>query len=226
MRQFLSHFRGVAVAVVFAATVFAFVLGGGDMVCAADKEAATKDFAASSSGEGEGLSPSSDGDRLSASEVDTFFVKAVRGESPAKDFTLKTLEGGEITLSGLRGRVVLLSFWATWCVPCKVEFPALARLSEEFSGRGLSVVAIAADTKKRVGSFVEEYGSGEMVIVMDRYGSVMRDYGVSFFPMGVIVGADGRLIGTMTGARDYSGEAAFAYFDDLLEKELKEERLR
>lgn len=230
MRQLLSHFRGVAVLLV--AAVFLF---GGAVVYAADKT--TADASASAS-EGESLSESSkkslsapSDKSLSASGVDTFFVRGVSTGASAADFTLKRFDGGELTLSDLRGRVVLLSFWATWCVPCKVEFPALARLSEEFKGRGLSVVAIAADTKGRVESFINEYGIGDMVIVMDRYGSVMRDYGVSFFPMGVIVGADGRLIGTMTGARDYSGEASFEYFRALLLEEfkgeaLKQERLR
>lgn len=217
MRQLLSHFRGVAVLLV--AAVFLF---GGAVVYAADK---TTEDASASASEGESLSESSK-KSLSASGVDTFFVRGVSTGASAADFTLKRFDGGELTLSDLRGRVVLLSFWATWCVPCKVEFPALARLSEEFKGRGLSVVAIAADTKKRVGSFVEEYGTGDMVIVMDRYGSVMRDYGVSFFPMGVIVGADGRLIGTMTGARDYSGEASFEYFRALLFEEFKGEPLK
>lgn len=207
MRQFLSHFRWKAVFFV----AVAFVLGGGDIVCAADKTA-------------EDTPAPTVEKSLSAEEVDSFFVRAVGGKPTAKDFTLEKLDGGELTLSSLRGRVVLLSFWATWCVPCKEEFPALASLSEEFNDRGLTVVAIAADTKKRVGPFVEEYGSGEMVVLLDRYGSVMRKYGVSFFPMGVIVGADGRLIGTMTGARDYSGEAAYAYFEDLLAKELSASR--
>ncbi|MCK4846114.1 MAG: TlpA family protein disulfide reductase [Deltaproteobacteria bacterium] len=212
MRHSLSHFR----LIVTAAFVLLTLLSCG-IVYAAD--------------EGRGVLTATDysptlprpDSEPEARQGESFPVRPTTLVSTAKDFTLKGLDGEEVTLSTLRGRVVLLSFWATWCVPCKVEFPALQRLSEEFKGRGLTVVAIAADTKGRVEGFIEEYGSGDMTIVLDRYGSVMRDYSVRLFPMGVIIGADGRLIGTMTGARDYSGEAAFAYFEELLEQERLQE---
>lgn len=215
MRHSLSHFR----IIVTAAFVLLTLLSGGVVVV----------YAATEDAEGRGGLTATDSSpsptlpmpdsEPETEQAESFPVRPTTLASTAKDFTLKGLDGEEVTLSTLRGRVVLLSFWATWCVPCKVEFPALVRLSEEFRGRGLKVVAIAADTLGRVEGFVEEHGSGDMTIVLDRYGSVMRDYGVRLFPMGVIIGADGRLIGTMTGARDYSGEAALVYFEELLEKE-------
>jgi thiol-disulfide isomerase/thioredoxin len=61
---------------------------------------------------------------------------------PAPDFALKDLEGKTVGLKNYRGKVVLLNFWATWCVPCRVEIPDLVRLQKEYQSGGLQVVGI------------------------------------------------------------------------------------
>lgn len=66
------------------------------------------------------------------------------------DFSLRTLEGNKVKLGDLKGKVVILSFWATWCAPCKQELPSLQALSDKFGKDGLVVLAINTDGPKTV----------------------------------------------------------------------------
>ncbi len=91
---------------------------------------------------------------------------------PAGDFMLQTAQGDSLQLSSLRGRVVLLNFWTTWCKPCLEEMPDLSKLHEKYSPNGLTVVGLAADgdMKAKIDELVERldvtypvvYGSYEV----------------------------------------------------------------
>lgn len=70
--------------------------------------------------------------------------------APAPDFTLTSLTGETFQLSGLRGEVVLLNFWATWCAPCEAEMPTLEDRAKTFSGNGFRVVGVNADDEKTI----------------------------------------------------------------------------
>lgn len=80
---------------------------------------------------------------------------------PAIEYVAATLEGDTVSLASLRGEVVLLNLWATWCVPCRTETPYLQSLYEEHAGAGFRIVGISldtGDTADQVAAFVEEYG--------------------------------------------------------------------
>lgn len=80
---------------------------------------------------------------------------------PAFDYGATTVEGDSVSLSGLRGEVVLLNLWATWCVPCRTETPYLQSISEEYGDRGLHVVGVSqdvGDAEADIRAFVERYG--------------------------------------------------------------------
>jgi cytochrome c-type biogenesis protein len=80
---------------------------------------------------------------------------------PAIDYEAATLGGDTVSLSSLRGEVVLLNLWATWCVPCRTETPYLQSLYEEREGDGFRIVGISldgGDATEQVAAFVEEYG--------------------------------------------------------------------
>ncbi len=69
---------------------------------------------------------------------------------PAPDFSLRTLSGERVKLSDQRGKVVILSFWATWCAPCKQELPVLQKLLDKYGKDGLAVIAVNTDDPKSV----------------------------------------------------------------------------
>ena len=145
-----------------------------------------------------------------------FSVQAVKEKGRAAGFSLRDMEGRKRTLEEFRGKVLLVHFWASWCDPCKKEFPALSQLASEFGPKGLVVLGIAEDSRERVEAFLKENRAG-FPILFDQYGSVMRDYRVSLIPVTVIVGKDGFVEGTLLGPRDYGSAAAREYFEKILQ---------
>lgn len=76
----------------------------------------------------------------------------------APDFTLTTFEGEQVRLSDLRGKVVVVNFWASWCGPCRVEAPDLQRIHERYQDRGVEVIGVAyTDTEKNSLAFIDEF---------------------------------------------------------------------
>lgn len=103
------------------------------------------------------------------------------GGRPAPDFQLKVLEGkGQtLTLSSLKGKAVLLNFWATWCEPCKIEMPWLIDLQKKYGPQGLQIVGIAMDDtdEKTISDFTHKMGVNYPVVigtekVADLYGGI------------------------------------------------------
>jgi cytochrome c biogenesis protein CcmG/thiol:disulfide interchange protein DsbE len=118
------------------------------------------------------------------------------GSAPrAPDFTLEYLDGdGKMRLSSLRGKVVVLNFWASWCLPCKDEAPILEAAWQRYRHRGLVVVGIDAQDFKGDGRrFAERYGLS-YPILFDGHGSTLGRYGVSGFPETWFVDRQGRLV--------------------------------
>lgn len=90
----------------------------------------------------------------------------------APDFLLQTVDGGELRLSDLRGKPVLVNFWASWCGPCREEMPEIVRVADEQADNGLTVVAVnLQENDGQVREFADEFGM-EFPIVIDRTGEV------------------------------------------------------
>lgn len=109
---------------------------------------------------------------------------------PAPDFTLENLDGEPMALEDLRGKVVLLNFWATWCGPCRVEMPALESRHQQYPEQ-LAVVGIDFDEpKENVAAFMEEFGL-TFPILLDP-GAVVQDaYRIRGYPTSVFLDQDG-----------------------------------
>lgn len=119
------------------------------------------------------------------------------GRSPvAPAFTLPRLDTeGELSLASLRGKAVLLNFWASWCLPCKEEAPRLQKGWERWQGKGVVFVGVdAQDLRSDARRFLRRYGI-TYPSVYDGNGSTLGRYGVTGFPETFFVGRDGRLVG-------------------------------
>lgn len=111
----------------------------------------------------------------------------------APDFTLETLEGESVTLSDLRGQVVLVNFWATWCPPCKAEMPAFEQAYQDYADKGfvlLAVNAIQQDSVPAIDIFKANNGLS-FPILLDTDSSISRAYQVQSLPTSFFVDKDG-----------------------------------
>jgi thiol-disulfide isomerase/thioredoxin len=122
--------------------------------------------------------------------------------SPAPDFTLQSLDGRDMKLSDLRGKAVLLNFWATWCAPCKIEMPWFIELQNQYGSQGLQIVGIAMDdsSKDDIAKFAKDMGVNYPVLlgkeaVGDAYG------GVPALPESFFIGRDGKIVDKIIGLR-------------------------
>jgi thiol-disulfide isomerase/thioredoxin len=82
---------------------------------------------------------------LLASLIVGLLAVSAAAQAPASDFSLKTLDGKTMTLAEHRGKVVLVNFWATWCIPCKVEMPILMSLQKTYGPKGFTVLGVSVD---------------------------------------------------------------------------------
>jgi cytochrome c biogenesis protein CcmG/thiol:disulfide interchange protein DsbE len=114
----------------------------------------------------------------------------------APDFTLTTLTGEKITLSSLRGKPVVLNFWASWCGPCRFELPALRRLTE--ARPDVVMLSVSSDEVDALTAAVKEDGVPYPVLV-DVDGKVSATYGVQTLPTTIALNAEGRVIWSYTG---------------------------
>jgi peroxiredoxin len=128
---------------------------------------------------------------------------AQTGRQPAPDFTLLDASGNTVSLSNLRGQVVLLNFWATWCVPCQVEIPQLLALRQQYGGSGLSVVGVAMDDDgwKSVQPGIATLRIDYPVVVGNA--ALADDFGgVDALPTTVLIDRSGRIASMHQGLAD------------------------
>jgi cytochrome c biogenesis protein CcmG/thiol:disulfide interchange protein DsbE len=120
-----------------------------------------------------------------------------RGETPpAPAFTLERLDtDGTLSLASLKGKAVVLNFWASWCIPCKDEAPLLEEAWREHRDRGLVVLGVdAQDFKGDARKFMARYGL-TYPVVYDGKGSTLGRYGITGFPETFFVDRQGNLVG-------------------------------
>lgn len=131
--------------------------------------------------------------------------------SAAPDFDLPTLDGTNLKLSDLRGKAVLLNFWATYCGPCKIEMPWFVELQKEYGPQGFQIVGVAMDdaSKEEIAKFAKELGINYPILlgkdsVADSYG------GVSVLPTTFFVDRSGKLI-----AREFGLQSRSVFVDNI-----------
>jgi peroxiredoxin len=144
-------------------------------------------------------------------------VKSVVAGDLAPDFQLEDTKGNKVTLSDLRGKVVLVNFWATWCPPCIEEMPSMERLNEVLAGDEFVMLAVNTESNGRsvVPAFLEKTPY-TFPILYDDKGDVQKRYGVFKFPESFIVNKDGTVAEKIIGPLDWSSLKTITYFKDLI----------
>jgi peroxiredoxin len=134
----------------------------------------------------------------------------------ALDFSATTLAGTTVRLSELRGQVVFLNFWATWCVPCKAEMPAMERVHQALRGQSFRMAAVnLQEDPASMRKFVDELGL-TFDIVLDPTGEITRNYGVNNLPLTYLIDKRGRIVARALGERPWDGAPYLAYVRNLL----------
>ena len=139
---------------------------------------------------------------------------SLRGQ-PEKDFAL-TLDGKPARLSDLRGQVVLLNFWATWCPPCVDEAPSLNALQRLIAPRGGTVLGISLDEDQTAyDNFLKTYQLG-FPNFRDPSKKIALDYGTTMYPETYVIDRKGRLDRKIIGPQDWTSSELTAYLDSVL----------
>jgi len=127
---------------------------------------------------------------------------ATTAASGAPDFTLPSIDGPNLRLQEQRGQVVMINFWATWCGPCRVEMPHLARLYDKYRGSGFTVLAVNIDEDPyKAASLAKQLGM-RFPVLLDKEKKVSRLYGLSTMPSTILVDREGRVRYVHRGYRD------------------------
>lgn len=139
------------------------------------------------------------------------------GSSPP-DFTLKNLDNVEVTLSELKGTVVFLNFWASWCPPCRSEMPSMENLKGEMEGYEFKIIAVSLDriTTDDVKEFVEDNGY-TFEILHDTTFEVSDKYQVMGIPTTFIIDKDGIIVEISVGSENWSTDERIKQLKTLAE---------
>ncbi|CAN5180958.1 TlpA disulfide reductase family protein [soil metagenome] len=157
---------------------------------------------------------------------DRFLPVEVGTEAP--EFEAVDMAGRPVSLEQLRGQVVLLNVWATWCPPCRDEMPSMQRLHERLHERGLRVVAVSIDAARGgfgaggqpggdVAAFVREMGL-DFTIWHDPEGDIERVYRTTGVPESFVIDRDGSIVKKVIGGTEWDTPANVELFERLLER--------
>ena len=155
---------------------------------------------------------------LGAGKSSNLLLDVAKRPVPAHNFKSTRLDGSKVQLTDYKGKYVFLNFWATWCVPCVEEMPAMERLAQKLKGKPFVVVAVnmmepLPVVKKFVARLKLTYD-----IVMDESGDMGGSYAANNLPLTYILDKQGRIIRRAVGARVWDNEDSIAFFNELLAK--------
>ncbi len=135
----------------------------------------------------------------------------------APDFLLKTLEGQEIALSGLKGKVILLDFWATWCGPCKESVPHLIQMYKNYKDKGFELIGMSTDKAgdlEMVHRFVKSMDIPYPIILTPD--EVARRYKITGLPTTILIDRKGKIREKVVGFNSAIGQQIISKVEELV----------
>ena len=146
----------------------------------------------------------------------SFGVQIFPEKKEAPSFSLKDLEGNQITLSALKGKPILMTFFASWCPGCKEEVPLFQKfLVGKRDQLTILTLAIDGEKEKRVRNFVKGLKIN-LPVLLDLNEKVARTYGVRMVPTTFLLDGEGGMVGMIMGQRDWSAPIAWSAIRELL----------
>jgi thiol-disulfide isomerase/thioredoxin len=143
-------------------------------------------------------------------------IPAARIRAPAPDFTAARLDGSPVRLGDLRGKVVFLNFWATWCPPCREEMPSMEALYQRFRGGDLEFLAVdIQESPDEVAAFMKDFGLN-FPAALDSTGRISGEYGVRGIPTTFIIDREGGIVASVVGGRDWNTQEVIAALETLI----------
>ena len=147
------------------------------------------------------------------------FEKTLAKGSPAKPFTLKDLEGKEVSLKDFRGKVVYLDFWASWCGPCIFDMKYSEQVKEHFKGKDVVFIQISIDKEDEWREAVKMYDVKGINLRSDENGNVTKNYGVMGIPSYFLIDKNGNFaVSQVTDPSDEDGKTLIKQIEDVLAK--------
>ncbi len=162
------------------------------------------------------LAPAAMGQPAVADLLDTLNLSDYQADTWPPPFKANTATGEAVSLAELRGKVVLVNFWASWCAECGPEMPMFERLHQDFAAQGLTILGINVREKaERIHRYAKKLGL-TFPLVLDPKGEITASYGVIGLPTTFLVGRDGRPVALAVGPRAWGSTEARAIIQALL----------
>lgn len=143
--------------------------------------------------------------------------KQAQEKQPAPDITIPSLDGTKLTLSSLKGKVVLLNFWATWCPPCREEIPSMMKLNEKMAGKPFQMVAISIDEggASAVKDFFKESGF-KLPAYNDPEAKAGKLYGITGVPESFLIDKNGIIVKKVVGPMPWDSAEAVSFIENMM----------
>jgi thiol-disulfide isomerase/thioredoxin len=139
---------------------------------------------------------------IAAALIAAFPALAVAPGENAPTFALPTAANETVALDRLRGRVVYVDFWASWCAPCRRSFPWMNEMQQKYGARGLTVVGVNVDKRRPDAERFLQQTPATFTVVYDEAGRSPEAYGVKAMPTSYLIDAAGRVVAVESGFRD------------------------
>ena len=145
-------------------------------------------------------------------------IQSVRENMQTPDFSLEGLNVKRVQLSALKGNVIFLNFWATWCDPCKDEMPSMEPLYQRYKEKDFILLAISVEERnpEPARRFIQNHRY-RFPVLLDPPGKTLNLFGIHSIPATVIIDKKGRMIGRAMCPRDWSHPEVFSLIDQMLE---------